>query len=316
MWHHILKHFNEIDFVVIGEGEFPFLSLVRCIDREDYEHLGEIRGIGYRDAGRIVRTEDSGLIEDLDTLPNPAGYFTYQHLSSTRGCPGRCTFCGSRRFWGRKVRFHSPSYFLEELQLLYRKGVSFFCFSDDTFSVDKERVIVICKKIVESNLNIAWAAISRVNYVSEEMLYWMRRAGCIQISYGIESGSERIRRLFRKDIKASQIKKAFALTTKYGILARVYFIYGSPLETWETIHLIHEIKPLSVVFYMLDLFPGTALYEDFKEKTASTDDMWLEGTYLLPEVSEIGSGSASHRELLPSPGRDPFFIRRRGLITA
>jgi tetratricopeptide (TPR) repeat protein len=143
----------------------------------------------------------------------------------------------------------------------------------------KDRVIEICKKIIEKNLKITWFAISRVNYVDEEMLYWMRKAGCIQISYGVESGSEKIRKALNKNIKTGDINKAFALTTKYGILARAYFIYGSPGESWETIKetmdLIHKIKPLGTIFYILDIFPGTALYEDFKRKTGIGDDFWL-----------------------------------------
>jgi len=107
----------------------------------------------------------------------------------------------------------------------------------------------------------------------------MRKAGCIQISFGVESGSEKIRNLLNKNIKTDQIKKAFALTVKYGIMARAYFIYGCPGESWDTIQdtmdLIAEIKPQSVIFYILDIFPGTALYSDFKKRTKATDNIWL-----------------------------------------
>jgi tetratricopeptide (TPR) repeat protein len=119
-----------------------------------------------------------------------------------------------------------------------------------------------------------------VNYVDEEMLYWMKKAGCIQISYGIESGSEKIRKALNKNINTEDIKRAFTLTTGYGILARAYFIYGSPGESWKTIEdtldIIHSIKPLSIIFYILDIFPGTALYEDFKKRTGLDDDVWLQ----------------------------------------
>jgi tetratricopeptide (TPR) repeat protein len=112
------------------------------------------------------------------------------------------------------------------------------------------------------------------------MLYWMRKAGCIQISYGVESGSEKIRAMLNKNITTDDIKRAFAMTIRYGILARAYFIYGSPGENGktiqETIDLIHEIKPLSAIFYILDVFPGTALYEEFQRKTKAGDDIWLE----------------------------------------
>ncbi len=260
LWEHFLTHFKEIDFAVVGEGEYAFLNLVKCIENKDHEQIQNIRGIAFRKGDKVVRTASAEFIRDLDELPVPAKYFTYQHVALTRGCPGNCTFCGSPKFWGHKVRFHSSDYFVDQLELLYKRGVGFFYFSDDTFTLKKDRVIEICKKIIKRNIKISWAAISRVDHISEEILYWMKKAGCIQISYGVESGSEKIRKLLNKNIKTDQIKKAFSLTTSYGILARAYFIYGCPGENrdtiQETIDLIHEIKPLSVIFYILDIFPG------------------------------------------------------------
>jgi radical SAM superfamily enzyme YgiQ (UPF0313 family) len=279
LWEHLLKHFKEIDFAVLGEGEYSFLNLVRCIEKGDHEGIKEIKGIAFRDETRIVKNEKTEVIQNLDKLPMPSKYFDFQHLSSSRGCPSNCTFCGSPQFWGHKVRFHSSEYFVEQLDQLYQKEITFFYISDDTFTMRKDRVVEICKKIIEKDLKITWFAISRVNFVDEEMLYWMRKAGCVQISYGVESGSEEIRKVLNKNIRTDDIKRAFALTTKYGILSRAYFIYGSPGENYETIQetidLIHEIKPLSTIFYILDIFPGTALYEDFKRRTMLNDDVWL-----------------------------------------
>ncbi len=279
LWEHLLTHFKEIDFAVFGEGEYTFLNLTRCIEKGDDEGIKKIKGIAFRSSGKVVSTGTAEVIQDIDRLPMPSKFFEFQHLSSSRGCPSNCTFCGSPRFWGRKVRFHSPEYFVEQLKWLYRKGITFFYVSDDTFTMRRDRVIQICKMIIEKDLKIMWYAISRVNFVDEEMLYWMRKAGCIQISYGVESGSEKVRTILNKDIKTNDIKRAFALTTKYGILARAYFIYGTPGESLETIQetidLIHEIKPLSTIFYILDIFPGTALYEDFKRRAKVGDDIWL-----------------------------------------
>jgi anaerobic magnesium-protoporphyrin IX monomethyl ester cyclase len=279
LWEHLLKHFKEIDFAVLGEGEYSFLNLIHCIEKKNYAGVNKIKGIAFRKGKKIVKTGDAEVIQDLDLLPMPSKYFDFQHLAFSRGCPANCTFCGSPRFWGRKVRFHSVEYFVEQLAQLYRKGITFFYVSDDTFTMKKDRVIQICKQIIEKDLKITWFAISQVKYVNEEMLYWMRKAGCIQISYGVESGSEKIRKMLNKNIKTDEIKKAFALTTQHGILARAYFIYGSPGETWatiqETIDLIHEIKPLSIIFYILDIFPGTALYKDFQQRTNLDDDIWL-----------------------------------------
>jgi len=296
LWEHFLTHFSEVDFVVIGEGDYTFPALIRWLEKGDDTDPSDIKGIAFRKKGKAVNTGDPEPIEDLDGLPVPAKYFDYQHVSSTRGCPWKCSFCGSPGFWGQSVRFRSPEHFVEELEILYRKGITFFYVSDDTFTLKKDRVIEICKRIIEKAMQIAWYAISRVNCIDEEILSWMRKAGCVQISYGVESGSEKIRKLLNKRIETDQVKKAFRLTTDYGILSRAYFIYGSPGETWETIGetiaLIHDIKPLSTIFYILDLFPGTELYERLRDNSVITDDVWLdriEGImyYLLdPDLSE------------------------------
>ena len=279
LWAHLLRHFPEIDFVVLGEGEYTILNLIKWMEGDFDGPIEKIRGIAYRKGGKIRMTKPVDPVGDLDRLPIPAKYFTYRHLSVSRGCPQNCSFCGSPRFWGRRIRYRSPESFVEELELLYQKGCTFFYFSDDHFTIRKNQVIRICRKILERNLKISWYAVARVDQVSDELLYWMRKAGCIQISYGVESGSERIREVLKKNTETEQIKKAFALTTKYGILPRAYFIYGSPGETWdtiqETIDLMLEIKPLSVIFYILDLFPGTELYSDVQKKLHLTDELWL-----------------------------------------
>lgn len=318
LWKHFLTNFPEVDFVIIREGEYPFLALVRRIEAGNYNDLNVVKGLVFRDEGKIVKTEAAEFIENLDELPNPAKYFNFQHLSSTRGCPWACSFCGSPQFWNRTVRFHSPEYFVSSLELLYKKGVRFFYFSDDTFTIDEKRVIKICKQIIERGIMISWFAISRVSYINDEILSWMRRAGCIQISYGVESGSEKVRNTLNKKISTKQIKKAFSLTRKYGILPRAYFIYGSPGESWATIQesvdLILEIKPLSVIFYILDIFPGTALYYDFKERCNVKEDIWLKR---IEDIMYFETDSSLDGEMILAFGeklRKEFYGNLTGFI--
>ncbi|MGD9054525.1 MAG: cobalamin-dependent protein [Desulfobacterales bacterium] len=279
LWSHFLAHFPQVDYVIIGEGEYSFLNLIQCLEAGEMQKTERIEGLAYRRSGQVIRNQNTELICDLDQLPIPSQYFRYQHVSLTRGCAARCDFCGSPQFWGRQVRFHSADYFVEQLSLLTRQGTRFFYVSDDTFTINAKRVINICQKIIEAKLDIQWAAISRVDMINADILYWMRKAGCIQISYGVESGSEKIRKLLGKHISQQQICQAFKLTQQYGIMARAYFIYGCPQESWQTIEqtieLMNAIKPLSAIFYILDLFPGTALYDDYKKREKVSDDIWL-----------------------------------------
>jgi radical SAM superfamily enzyme YgiQ (UPF0313 family) len=280
LWNHFLTHFKVVDYVVLEEGEYTLLEMVTCIETGNSANLMELNGLALRVDGKPVRTPRRQFSVDLDRLPDPARYFTFQHVALTRGCPSNCTFCGSPEFWGRKIRFHSSGYFVDQLQCLYAKGVRHFFFCDDTFTLKKELVIDVCKEIIARRLSITWVAISKVTCVDEDLLGWMRKAGCIQISYGIESGSEKIRHMFGKKIHASQIENAFNLTVRYGILARAYFIYGAPGETFNTIsntlELIQEIKPLAAIFYLLTLYPGTALYHSYQRQNNLNDDIWLD----------------------------------------
>jgi anaerobic magnesium-protoporphyrin IX monomethyl ester cyclase len=277
LWKQLLGDVDALDYVVRGEGEYPFLHLVQAFAKGKLAPAA-IDGLSHRSVDGPVANPRATPIKDLDQLPNPARYFAYQHLALTRGCPGKCRFCGSPQFWGRQVRSHSATYFVDQLELLYRRGVSFFYVSDDTFTLDKLKVIEVCKEIIARRLPIHWAAISRVNLVDAEILRWMRLAGCQQISYGVEHGNPEIRQALGKELHHADILDAFRTTTAHGIMARAYFIYGAPGETEATIQdsidLMDEIKPLGAIFYLLALFPGTALYNDHCRRSGQDDAYW------------------------------------------
>ncbi|OGR12830.1 MAG: B12-binding domain-containing radical SAM protein, partial [Desulfobacula sp. GWF2_41_7] len=279
LFKHLFSACPEIDFIIKGEGETGFLELLNRLETGTRDSFEEIPSLVQKKDGTIVETSLGTPIEDLDTLVHPSKYFKFQHLAMSRGCPGYCTFCGSPKFWGnRKVRFHSAEWFAHEMEALAKKGVTHFYISDDTFTMDKPRVLEFCRLITEKGMNVTWNAISRVDYVDADILLAMRTAGCIQISYGVESGSEKIRKTLGKPIDREKIIAAFSMTRACGILARAYFIYGSPGETKDTIQesidLIRIIRPLSAIFYMLVIFPGTFLYQSAKEKKLVSDDFW------------------------------------------
>lgn len=139
-------------------------------------------------------------------------------------------------------------------------------FYDDLFTVKKDRVVEICKGILDRKLNIEWKAEGRVNIVDEETLKWMKKAGCSMIAYGVESGNQKGLDYLNKGTKVEQIRNAFELTQKAGIKPMGYFVLGIPVETYEeeigTIEFAKEIKAAYAQFSVLSPTPGTKLYDD------------------------------------------------------
>jgi radical SAM superfamily enzyme YgiQ (UPF0313 family) len=274
----LLKTYEDIDMVVLNEGEITFLEIVQNLkEGKSFENLP---GIIYKNGGQIINNGFRQPLEDLDELPVPANYFKYKRIITSRGCPGRCIFCDTPYLWGQKVRLRSTGNVVDELEILNKKyGLSSFIISDDTFTFDKNRTIEICKEIIRRGLKITWDCRSRVNFVCEERLRWMKKAGCVIVSYGIESGSQKILNNLKKGITTEQIKKAAALTRKFGFKLNYFIIVGSPGETDDTIRetmkLIEETKPTSIFAYIMQLTPGTEIYEISKGGGLVSDIDWV-----------------------------------------
>ncbi|SKA78117.1 Radical SAM superfamily enzyme YgiQ, UPF0313 family [Paucidesulfovibrio gracilis DSM 16080] len=274
--HFFLDRFQVVDCVLRGEGELAFPALLQAI--KDGTSLAHVPNLSWRDGKQVCDNPCAPFVSDLDSLPDPAKYFTFKHVILSRGCPGKCIFCGSPRFWEGRVRFHSPAYLVRQIERLSSRGIRFFYVSDDTFTLRREMVLEFCRLLQERGLKVQWQAISRVDRVDEETLAAMRAAGCVQISYGVESGSPEIRKTLRKNTTDKQIRRAFDLTTRYGMVARAYIIYGNPGECEATIEqsrrFLHSIRPLVALFHVLTVLPGTELYDRACREFGVTDDVW------------------------------------------
>lgn len=278
---------KEVDFCVIGEGEKVILKLIKDIDNPF--KLSQIKGIVFQDGEKIINTNQADFIKNLDKLPFPARHLTpykkyFSSISSnlpittmftSRGCPYKCLFC-DRPQLGKNFRARSAKNVVDEMKECRKMGIKEIFIYDDTFGVDRQRVLDICSEIKKRNLDITWDIRTRVNTVDEEVLKALKEAGCQRIHYGVEAGTQKILNVLRKGITLEMAEKAFKLTKKIGIQTLAYFMIGSPTETkkdiLKTIKFMKKLDPDYVHIAIATPFPATDLYRmGLKEKVLPYD---------------------------------------------
>jgi radical SAM superfamily enzyme YgiQ (UPF0313 family) len=336
LYEQILSNFC-VDVVVRYEGEYTFLDVVKAI--ETGSKLEDIKGIAFKTEGGIVKNEDRLPISELDSLPFPTydlfDVNNYIHYSSpatfagkkvkklksasmmtSRGCPYCCQYCSITKFWRGNCRFRSVKKVVDEMELLRNKhGVVHFNFFDDAFTLNNDRVIEICKEIIGRELDVCWECVTRVDCVSSEMLNWMRRAGCVSISYGVESGSSMVLKTIKKRQTRSQIIKAFKMTHEAGISAYILLMIGNPNESKqsisETIELMRIIKPDKIKTTLTMIYPSTDLYELCKKRGLISDDYWLSA-----KAAPVYSAENSVRQLKQWESKITLFyyLQERNLL--
>ena len=259
-----------IDFVIIGEGEIPFLSLVKC------KPLDSIKSLAWRKEGNIVINEREALIEDLGTLPFPdyeslplSSYGTFYSghslgVMSGRGCYYNCSFCASRVTHLGRYRFRPVEIFLDDIQHLLALGIPRFDIWDDTFTSSQSHVYEFLEGYHKRNLKAHWSCETRVDCLDKKLIKEMHRAGLDVIHIGCESGNQEILDKIGKKIKLEQVTKVCSWCREEGITVYVYFILGLPYETKETIReTISFAKKLPAdfaQFSMLVPLPGTKVW--------------------------------------------------------
>ncbi|MEI6127886.1 MAG: radical SAM protein [Pseudomonadota bacterium] len=246
-----LREFKEFDVGVINEGEYTIVDLV--VRLKQRANLSEVKGIVYSEGEEIRLTAPRELIENLDDLPFPAWdmipdlatYYkpaphSYYRLPSTslmtsRGCNGRCTFC-ARPFMGEKYRSNSPEYTLAMIDFLVKSyGIKDIMFYDDNFLLDRKRVTTICEEILRRGYKITWSCLARTDVMQEDFFKLIKKAGCWQIAYGIESGDQSILNTMKKQAPLERVEEMIRRANQAGIHTRGYFMIGCPGETEATI---------------------------------------------------------------------------------
>lgn len=280
---------KNVDYIVLGEGERTFKYLLDTMD--DKSALKNIPGLVFKDNGKIINTGIPPAIQDPDEIPFPARhlvpYKKYTSLLSkddivttiftSRGCPFKCSFC-DRPHLGKKFRARSAANVVDELEECTKMGIYEFLFYDDTFTVNKKRVLDICNEIVRRGLNIRWDIRTRVDTVDEEILKHLKKAGCQGIHYGIEAGTEKILKILNKGISLEQATQVFDSTRKYKIPILAYFMIGNPSETRDDIYATFKVmkilNPDYVHITIFTPFPGTKIYFDGLRTGVIKEDYW------------------------------------------
>ncbi|MBN1896583.1 MAG: cobalamin-dependent protein [Candidatus Aenigmarchaeota archaeon] len=275
-----------VDYVVFGEGEYAMAELVSYLSGKK-KKIAAIKGVGYKDSsGRPIINEPRKFIENLDEIPFPARHLVdikkyrpspnqYKRLPNTtimasRGCPFNCSFCDTKRIWGRGYRYRSVENVIDEIKHLVNDyGIKDVNFWDDLWGVNKEWVNNFCDAVERDKLDITWTCECRVNTVSPEILKIMKSAGCWAIFYGVESLDQDVLDAINKKTNVDMIENAIRWTKDAGIEVRANFILALPRETpakvRKMVGRLKRLNPDYVKFNVLTPYPGTRIYEEIKD---------------------------------------------------
>ncbi|MFH2219342.1 MAG: radical SAM protein [Pseudomonadota bacterium] len=288
-----LDAYPGFDYGVVGEGDITIVEIVEALSAA--RKPTSVPGVVFREKNNIRFAPQRPPITNLDDLPFPAwdlldgfpsqytpALFKYirlpsTHIISARGCPYKCIFCDTSVF-SRQVRFHSPEYIIEMIRFLVKTyKMREIIFEDDQFLLKKDRVSKICEGFLTADLGISWSCSGRVSSVDDPALIGlMKRSGCWQINYGIESADQKILDFARKAITVEQAETAVRLTHEAGILAKGYFIFGLPYETEKTmektIRFAKNIPLTDISVFMLTPFPGSRVYDIASQHGTIDDD--------------------------------------------
>jgi anaerobic magnesium-protoporphyrin IX monomethyl ester cyclase len=270
-----------LDIVVRKEGENTMLEIAERVEAgKDYY---DVLGTTCRKDGKIVKNPDRAYIENLDDIPFPAlhlwpieslqkyGTVIFE-LVTSRGCVNWCNFCIEVRTHGRKYRVRSPKNVVDELEFLHNTyGAEYFAFLDDAFTVNQHRTEELCEEIRKRKLKIKWMCETRVDMITKELLLKMKEAGCVEIWFGVESGSQPVLDAMKKGISLAQIIRAFKWAKEVGLKPNANAILGFPSETkktaWETIKFVEKLTPDYMGCYTIATpYPGTPMYDLVKKK--------------------------------------------------
>jgi len=261
-----LDEFSEFDIGVVGEGEITFYEL--CYALKYKKTLHDISGLVFRDKGKNIVTPPRERVLDQDSIPFPAWDLLPSAdkyvVMSLRGCPFNCIFCMNPN--GRIARTRSIDSVIEELELIADTyGPKEIMFGDELFSVDMDRTKILLNEMIKHGLHkkLRWWIQTHVRFVDKEICLLMKKAGCIKMGLGIETGDEEKLKNTGKGTTMDMIVKARQAAKEANLFVETYFIIGQPEETLEsmkkTIQLAVKMNPDLPIFGIMSPYPGTEI---------------------------------------------------------
>lgn len=271
---------DHVDVVFRGEGEVAFPEIARRIIDGD-ESFRKLPGVCYKADGKIIDNGKPEFIADLDTIPHADRSafddVTYQSywkktfgysltpVLTTRGCPYRCDFC-SKPVFGQRYRERSPEHVADEFEMISALGFDRIWVADDVFTLKIKRSHEVCEAIWRRNLPVVWECLSRIEGADESLFRHMRRAGCVRVFFGLESGDDEVvKKLIKKLHTTKQAKSGVELARQAGIEVGSFFLLGYPGESRETVKKTLDFAAeLSLDYASFTVpvpLPGTALYD-------------------------------------------------------
>ncbi len=273
------------DYVCLGEGEEPMRDLVEALEKRGRMPPFGIHNIWARGG---MRPPLRPPVEPIDRLPFLARDLLDEHagvvsVTTQRGCPFPCSYCAANRYeelyegTGTYGRRRSHENVLAELAEIRRRGpLHYVIFLDDTFTIHHGWVRRYCE-LHREQVRVPFSLNARAETVNQELIETLARAGCRHITYGVESGSERLRReVLRRPIKNQRFVDVFRWTREAGIIATANYMLGMPGETRadveETLALHDDLQPDDFGYFVFYPYPGTELFRVCQEKGYLPDD--------------------------------------------
>ena len=293
----VLQRFPWIDLIAHGEAEHAIVPLVETL--QNGGDLAQVPGLFYRGADdRIRETVPPARIEDLDSIARPAyhrvelpAYDAYGMVSS-RGCPYQCSFCSVAPVWNHTCHFRSAEDVVAEMKELHEAaGVDLFLFQDEFFVSSKQAVLDFCDRFKRSGIPARWKAFARVDLADDEVMQAMASAGCLEIRFGIESGSARMLELTSKGFTPEMAVDVVSRATQMFPRVDTFFIWGYPDETMDDFHqslfqmLSFRLMGARILPSLLCLLPQTEMY---RQLSAAERDQLAFCEELLPEYVITG----------------------------